>query len=465
MINKRKPKLGMLALMLGAYEPLFPGIKARQEAYVREVIETLSKEADFVFPGAALGREEIEKYTEQFHQQDLDSIVILLLSYSEGQYLVRAMQNCYLPIAMILVQPDETVGEDFEELDLTVNQAIHGTQDNANCLMRAGINCIYYAGSRKDSSLNRFISDFGQAALTVKQLKNMKIGVIGKLAGMGDVITDDMAFFRKVGPVFTYDSIGTVQSCCDKVSKEEIDARVAIDRTIFEMDPKLSYESHAYAVRLYLGIKKYLEERGYEGYTLHFEECGADGRFKQLPLLAASHLMADGYGYAAEGDAVTASMVAAAQTLCGNANFSEMYMMDLKRGAILFSHAGEANWSTCRKDKKPRLIDRYLGEGGLDNPPTVIFTPQPGRATVITLVHVKGEHFRLVCSTGEILEKDDLRKCEMPYFFFKPDSGVEQCVTRWLETGGTHHEVIVLGDHANRFKMLCKMLDIEFVQV
>lgn len=465
MMNQEKPRLGMLALMLAAYEPLFPGIRARQEAYTREVIDSLTQEADFIFSGAALGRKDIELYTEQFYQQGADGIVILLLSYSEGQFLVRAMQNCRLPIALILIQPDETVENDFEEIDLTVNQGIHGSQDNANCLMRAGISCTYFAGSRKDGSLNRFISDFGKAAQTVKQLKNMKIGVIGKLPGMGDVITDDMAFFRKIGPIFTYDSIGIVQSCCETVTQEEIDARVALDRTIFDMDPNLSCESHAYAVRLYLGIRKYLEERGYEGYTIQFDELGADGRFKQLPLLAASHLMADGYGYAAEGDAATAALVAATQTLCGNSNFSEMYMMDLKRDAILFCHAGEGNWNTCREDWKPRLIDRCLNEGGLGNPPTPIFTPKPGNATVASLVHVSGEHFRLVCSTGEILDKSDLRRCDMPYFFFKPDTGVKRCITGWLEAGGTHHEAIVLGHHDSRLRFLSRMLGIEFVSV
>ena len=39
-----------------------------------------------------------------------------------------------------------------------------------------------------------------------------------------------------------------------------------------------------------------LEENGYAGYTVHFEEFGADGRFEHLPFLAASRLMADGNG-------------------------------------------------------------------------------------------------------------------------------------------------------------------------
>ncbi len=388
-----------------------------------------------------------------------------MLTYSQGQYLIRAMQNNRLPLALALIQPDETVGDDFEELDLTVNQGIHGSQDNANCLLRAGIKCSYFAGSRFDGSFNKFVLDFAKAAQTARLLKNMKIGVIGKLAGMGDIQCDDISFFRNIGPEFIYDSIGSIYSNFAEVTEKEVEERVALDRTIFEVDPDLSYESHAYAVKLYLGIKKYLEKGQYAGYTAHFEEFGADGRFEQLPLLAASHLMADGYGYGAEGDGMTAALVAALNCLCGNANFSEMYMMDIKREAILFCHAGEGNWSTCDEKQKPRLIDRYFGEGGLGNPPTAIFTPKAGKASVLSITHINGNKFRIVVAGGEILPKNDLKRCEMPYFFFKPDSGVKNCVEGWLNNGGTHHEAVVLGDFSDRIKLLCDVCGIELIFV
>ncbi len=114
---------------------------------------------------------------------------------------------------------------------------------------------------------------------------------------------------------------------------------------------------------------------------------------------------------------------------------------------------------------KPKLIDRVLGEGGLDNPPTPIFTPEYGRATLTSLVSLNGDKFRLVVAKGEILKKTDMKNCEMPYIFFTPDTGVRSCIDGWLRNGGTHHEVINLGDCANRWKMLCDMLGIEYVEV
>ncbi len=383
---QHKPRLGILALMLEGYEPLFPGIMASQHKYVEEVIASLSGTADFVFPRIAASREAIEALTAQYNAEGLDGILILMLSYSQGQYLVHAMQRNTLPLALALVQPDETVGDDFEEWELTVNQGIHGSQDNANCLMRAGIPCAFFAGSRKNGELAAFAADFGAAAHTACALRRMKIGIIGKLAGMGDVITDDMAVYRKLGPEFVYDSIGAVQRAC----------------------------------------------------------AG---------------------GYAAEGDATAAMLMAAMLRLCGQAGFSEMYMMDFAREAILLCHAGEGNWAMCRRDKKPFLMDRVFNEGGLSNPPTPIFTPEPGPAGVMSLVHVGGERFRLVYAPGEILDECSLRKIDMPYMFFRPASGVRACIKAWLEQGGTHHEIIVPGDYAARVRLLCRLLGIEFVEV
>ncbi len=459
------PRIGVLALMLEAYEPIFPGITVRQTEYVREVLGNLAETAEFVFDSLALNRSDIERITSSYNRDELDGILILLCSYSQGQYLVRAMQRNRLPLALALVQPDETVGDDFEELELTVNQGIHGSQDNANALLRAGIPCAYYAGSRFDGGLASFVADFGAAARAVRSMKSMRISVIGKLAGMGDVVTDDMAVYRKLGPEFIYDSIGTVTQYVERVTEDEITGRVALEREIFTVDSKMPPERHATAVKLYLGIKRYLEENGYAGYTAHFEEFGADGRYTQLPLLAASNLLADGYGYAAEGDASCAAMVAAMHTLCGIANFSEMYMMDLKRDAILLCHAGEGNWKTCRKDKKPFLMDRVFNEGGLSNPPTPIFAPDAGRASLISIVHLGGERFRLVCAHGELPEQPVLNKIDMPYMFFSPNSGAATLARRWLEVGGTHHETVVYGDYRARIRLFAALLGIEYMEV
>lgn len=457
-----KPRLGLLGLMTDNYEQVFPGITERQENFARKVADSLSELVEIQFIGAGLNRESIEKIVQQYNEMSLDGILVTLLTYSQGSWIVRALEENHLPIAVAVIQQDRTVLDEWEELDLTVNQGLHGAQDNCNAIMRMGIPCHFFAGGWESTRFKKFVLDFGKAAATVRFLRHMRVAVIGRMAGMNDVLTDDMAVLRKIGPEFVHESLGPIYRNMEQVSSREIEDRIHRDYEIFDVDPKLSHESHAYAARFYLGIRKFLEDYKFDAFTIHFDEVSLDGRFKQLPLLAASHLMAEGYGYAAEGDVMCASMVAAAHCLGSrDANFTEMYTMDFDKQAIIFCHAGEGNWSTHRTDMRPKLIDRFLGEGGLENPPTPIFTPRVGEATLTSLASVEGGDFRLVMAKGTILPKSDLRRCEMPYFFWRPDVGIERCVEGWIASGGTHHEVINLGDITERWKMLADYLGIE----
>ena len=87
--------------MLEDYLPLFPGIDRSQEDYVRTVLEELNGTAEFTFPHAALNRAQIEELVEQYNAEKLDGILIMLLTYSQGEYLVHAMQDNRLPLALM----------------------------------------------------------------------------------------------------------------------------------------------------------------------------------------------------------------------------------------------------------------------------------------------------------------------------------------------------------------------------
>ncbi len=464
--RNRKPRIGLLGLMTDGYEATFPGIMEKQKRYARSLAGMYPDEVEVIFQEIGANRESIEKITADYNAAGIDGILIVLLAYSQGAWLLKAMQNNRLPVAVAVLQTDDAVRPDFEEFELTINQGIHGAQDNCNILMRLGIPYQLYAGSRFSEEFHRFLVDFARACKARTALQHMRIGTMGRMQGMGDILTDEMQLFAKLGVEICHDDLGCVYSQMQALTDEEVKAVTAADREEFQIDPKLTEESHETAVREYLGFKKYLEAGAYDGFTAHFDMFGQDGRFRQLPLYAASKLMGEGYGYAAEGDIICAAMVRAAHELSGApAGFTEMYMMDEGSASILFCHAGEGNYKMAERTKKPRLIDRYLGEGGLENPPTIMFVPRKGRATLVSLVSVTGDRFRLVVSKGEMLDKEDLKRCEMPYFFFRPDTGVKNCVQAWLKQGGTHHEVICLGDVAERWKMLCEMSGIEYTEV
>ena len=175
-----------------------------------------------------------------------------------------------------------------------------------------------------------------------------------------------------------HEGIGQVVACMEKITAAAIKAQVEEDRKNFKVMPDVTPEMHEYAFRMQLGFEKFLEDNRYDGFTANFDSFRDDGRFTQIDMLAGSNLMAKGYGYSNEGDVHTAMMVGAGHLLVGPAHFTEMYSLDFEKDAALMSHMGEGNWKIARKDRPVKLINRELEIGGLSNPPTVVFSAQPG---------------------------------------------------------------------------------------
>jgi L-arabinose isomerase len=460
------PKIGFLGIMQELYDNTLPEITRTQEKYAREVIGQFDGIIRFDFPRAARNRADIEELIGKFNQEGLDGILVVMLTYGPGMRTVRGWQMNRLPLLLANIQPRPQVTTDWNMDDLTYNQGIHGAQDTANAILRTtGSQFAVISEDWKSAAFKDFVTDWAKAAQAATALRKMKVAVFGKMFGMGDTLSDEAAFTRIIGPEVNREYIGQVFRNMEEVDAGDIARQIEKDRQHFRIDEDMPAESHEYAVRMQLGFKKLLTDGNYGAFSAHFDVFKGDGRFRQIPMLAASNLMAEGYGYAAEGDSNTASMVAAGHYLSPDAHFTEMYAMDFKRDSMLMSHMGEGNWKIARKDRPVRLANRFLGIGDLDNPPTPVFSAEPGTATMVSLVHLEGEYFRLVSTYGEILDTEEYPNIEMPYFHFRPSTGVRKCNDNWLLAGGTHHQTLHLGDQRQKWSMLADILGIEFVEV
>jgi len=457
-----KPRIGLLGIMQELYDAMLPGITERQADYARAVAARLADVAEVQFIRPARNREDVEEIVAEYGARGLDGIAIVMLTYGPAMRTVRALLDTPLPLLLANIQPERAVTSSWDMADLTYNQGIHGAQDQANALVRAGRPFAVITGEWDSEEFAREFADWANAAATATALRSARIALFGyPMNGMGDILYDAPAMLRRLGPVVVAEDLGELYRRIEGVSDDRIGALVTEHSGRFEIDPALPHASHVYAVRFELALRELLEEKGYSGFSAHFDSIGGDGRFEQLPLLAASDLMADGYGYAAEGDTNTLTLMCAAQTLIGDAHFSELYAMDFELGSVLVSHMGEGNWKVARHDRPIRLIDRELGIGGLGNPPTAVFSAEPGPATVAALVPLQGERYRLLIGGGEVLDTPELPNVEMPYLHFRPREDVRDFMDHWLTLGGPHHFVTNLGERARRWRLLGELLDLE----
>jgi L-arabinose isomerase len=465
MVIKRKPRIGLLGIMHGIYDKAQPGITKQQEKYAREVVSYLSDVASIDFPGAAKTRNNIETIIEDFNQKNYDGILIIMLLYCPGLWTVNALKKNKLPVMIANIQPVPSITKDWDWGDLTTNQGIHGSQDIANVMFRNGIKPIVITEEWKTEKFKRFFEDWALVAQASFSLKKSRIVIFGRCPGMGDIVGDDLAFLRILGTEVNHVGIGEVYRYMQSVNNSEIDKQMVENHTNFKVEQDVKIDSHRYAVKLQLGFEKFLIDQDYDGFSAQCTIFKEDGRFKQLPLLGASNLLAKGYGYAGEGDSNTTYLTLVGHLIAENPHFTEMYSLDFHRDSAFMSHMGEGNWKIARKDRPIRLIDRALEIGELENPPTLVFSAESGPATLLSLSHWEGDRYRIICSKGEVLDTDELPNVPMPYFHFKPQSGIRQAMDSWLSCGGTHHQVLVLGDHLRKLKILSEMLNIEYVEV
>src|SRR4051794_20023070 len=456
------PRIGLLGIMQSLYDDMLPGITERQAEYARQIAAALSGVAEVEVAPPSKERADAERALRDLEGRDLDGLLVVMLTYGPAMRVARLLAETPLPVCLANIQPVPSVTPEWDMGDLTYNQGIHGAQDTANAMVRAGRPFHVVTDDWRSDSFRDAIGRWARAAAAITRWRALKVGVFGyAMNGMGDIRVDVHALIRTLGPQVDAIAPGALHRSAAAVPDGDVRDLLAAEDERFEVDPRLSAEEREDHARMQLGIDRLLTEGGYGAYSTHFDAIADDGRFSRLPLAAASSLMAKGYGYGAEGDALTAALMSAATSLLGTTQFTEMYAMDFPSDSILMSHMGEGNWALAREDRPVRLIKRPLGIGALDDPPTFLFQYATGPATLATLVSLGGSRFRLVVSEGEVLDTDELPALEMPYGFFRPHPGGRAWMARWPRLGGPHHQVLNAGRRGADWAVFCELAGIE----
>ena len=460
------PRIGVLGVMQRLYDAMLPGIGERQAAYAQELGAALDGAAVVTVAPPVKDRDDIERAMRELEGEDLDGLLVVMLTYGPAMNVARALADTRLPVCIANTQPVPEVTDQWDMADLTYNQGIHGAQDTANALVRAGRPFAVVTGDWRSASFAESIRRWSSAAAAATRWRRLRVAIFGYgMNGMGDTRVDVHTLLGALGPQVDAVAQGALYRAARDVDGTDVERLIADEDSRFEIDPRLTSEEREDHARLQLGLERILREGGYGAYSTHFDAIADDGRFARLPLAAASSLMAAGFGYSAEGDPMTAALMSAAQTMLGTTQFTEMYAMDFARDAFLMSHMGEGNWVLARQDRPVRLIKRSLGIGGLDDPPTFLFQYDPGPCTLASLLALSDGRFRLVVSEGEILDTDELPGLEMPYGFFRPVTGVAECANGWLRAGGPHHQVLNPGHRTRDWRTFCETTGVELVVV
>jgi L-arabinose isomerase len=124
--------------MQDLYDDMIPGIAQRQEGYAGELAAQLAGVGEFIPSKAVKYREDAERAMREFEDSGLDGVLVVMLTYGPAMRVARLLAESRLPVCLANIQPEPAVTPAWDMADMTYNQGVHGAQDTANAMVRAG---------------------------------------------------------------------------------------------------------------------------------------------------------------------------------------------------------------------------------------------------------------------------------------------------------------------------------------
>jgi len=283
----------------------------------------------------------------------------------------------------------------------------------------------------------------------------------------GDKVSAEMKFGFSVNT----HGVGDLVKAVGDVSDASIDALCAEYDAAYRLTAELvrggdRHDSLRDAARIELGLRAFLEAGGFSGFTTTFEDLHG---LRQLPGIAVQRLMADGYGFGAEGDWKTAALLRAmkvmASDLGGKTSFMEDYTYHLEpdNHLVLGSHMLEVCPSIAAG--KPSCEVHPLGIGGKEDPVRLVFDAPAGPALNATLVDL-GNRFRLLVNEVDaITPPQALPNLPVARAVWKCRPDFKTACAAWIHAGGAHHtgfSYVVTREHLEDFATIA---GIEFLNI
>jgi L-arabinose isomerase len=355
---------------------------------------------------------------------------------------------------------------------MNLNQSAHGDREFGYIQTRMRLSRVTVVGHVDDPAARARIGRWARVATARADLRGMRMVRFGdNMRGVAVTEGDKVAAEIRFGVAVNTHSVNDLVDVVDKVDDASIDALVADYDERYEVAPELRaggerHESLRYAARVEAGLRQFLVDGGYDAFTTNFEDLGG---LRQLPGLAVQRLMADGYGFGAEGDWKTSLLLRAVKVmgagLPGGTSFMEDYTYHLGPGPARILGAHMLEVCPTISAARPSAEIHPLGIGGREDPVRLRFTAAPGPGLVVGLCDL-GDRFRLVANTVDLVEPDEaLPKLPVACAVWEPHPSLSTSAECWLTAGGPHHTVLSTTVDVDMLEMFAAMVGTELALI
>jgi L-arabinose isomerase len=341
--------------------------------------------------------------------------------------------------------PWSTIDFDF----MNLNQSAHGDREFGYLQSRLAVARKTVVGHVSDQRVVDQVATWARAAAGWTATRSLKLARFGDNMRFVAVTEGDKTEAEAVfGVQVNTWGVNDLAAAVAEVSEADIDELVTEYQDTYDVASELQagkerHQSLRDGAAIELGLRSFLDAGGFGAFTTTFEDLGG---LRQLPGLAVQRLMADGYGFGAEGDWKTAVLVRAAKVmgegLPGGASLMEDYTYDLTPGQELILGAHMLEVCPTLTASRPRLEIHPLGIGGREDPVRLVFTADPGPAVVVALSDLR-DRFRLVANQVQVVPPPEpLPRLPVGRAVWKPAPDFPTSATAWLTAGAAHHTVM-----------------------
>lgn len=400
-------------------------------------------------------------------------IIAWMHTFSPAKMWIAGLDALDKPFLHLHTQANVALPWDTIDMDfMNLNQAAHGDREFGYLCARMGVRRKVVVGHASAQRVHREIDSWMRAATGRAELRSMKLARFGDnmrnvAVTEGDKTEAEVIF----GPSVNTWSVNDLVDAVESVPDEAVDAILAAYDADYDLAPELAEggerrDSLVYAARLEAGMRHFLESDDFTGFTTNFEDLGG---LRQLPGLAVQRLMADGYGFGAEGDWKTAILVRLAKVMGhgrpGGASLMEDYTYELSEGKekILGAHMLEVCPSLTTST--PSLEIHPLGIGNREDPVRLKFDADPGAALVISLADMR-DRFRLTANEVDIVGPDaEMPKLPVASAVWEPKPDLATSAECWIHAGGAHHTCMTTNTTREEWEMFAEMTSSELVVI
>jgi L-arabinose isomerase len=410
---------------------------------------------------------------EANNAQNCIGLITWMHTFSPAKMWIAGLSALRKPFVHLHTQYNRDLPwHDIDMNFMNLNQSAHGDREFGFIVSRMRLERKVIVGFWQDDDVLSELATWMRAACAWHDMQQVRVARFGD--NMRDVAVtegDKVEAQMRLGfSVYGY-GVGDLVDAVSAVPDAEIDSLLDQYDQQYQVSKELRQGGDQRpalreAARIELGLRAFLENGHFKAFTTTFEDLHG---LVQLPGLSVQRLMADGYGFGAEGDWKTAALVRAMKVMAaglpGGTSFMEDYTYDLniKSPKVLGAHMLEVCESIA--GQKPTLEIHPLSIGGKADPPRLVFDVPKGPAIVATLLDM-GNRFRMVVNEIDVIDPvQPLVRLPVARAVWIPRPDLKTAAAAWILAGGAHHTGFSQSLTREHLEDFAAMAGIEFLTI